>query len=144
MAAHTVPVVERHVRASAVIVLENLLDEDKEVEQPPLREGRSDRRSAVPFTEDLVANMRMSDASVCLGSAWRFGNDLVRMRPADAVPLQNDAEWAQIDPFQDDGVGHDADLLLLQINGDLLELLFEGKQVGGQIVGCGDALRPDR
>jgi hypothetical protein len=66
------------------------------------------------------------------------------MGPADSIPVEDDPEGAQSDVFQDDGVGQDADLLLRQIDGDLLELLFEGDQVGSQVVGCGDAFRSDR
>lgn len=52
------------------------------------------------------------------------------MGPADAIPVQDDPVGAQRDAFQDDGIGQDTDLLLLQIDGDLLELLFEGDQIG--------------
>lgn len=51
-------------RAAAVVGLENLLYEDEEIEQSSLRQGRPDRRSAVPFTENLVAHVRMDHVTV--------------------------------------------------------------------------------
>jgi len=51
-------------RAVAVVGLENLLHEYEEIEQASLRQGRSDRRSAVPFAENLVAHVRMGNVAV--------------------------------------------------------------------------------
>jgi hypothetical protein len=51
-------------RASAVVVLQNLVHEDEEIEQPPLRQGGTNRRSSVPFAQDLVADVRMDHITV--------------------------------------------------------------------------------
>jgi hypothetical protein len=131
------------VRAFAVVVLQDLMHEHEKVEQPSLRQGEPDWRCSVSFAEGLIAHVRMDHVTVRFGSRCSFRNDLVGMRPADAIPMEDDPIRAQIDALQDDRLGQNADLLFFEIDSDLLELAFEGHHVGGHFVGRGDARWPN-
>src|SRR6186713_2742249 len=48
-------------------------------------------------------------------------------------PVEHDAERTQVDIFQLDGGGEDAELFLLQVELHLLKLVFQGSQICGNI-----------
>ena len=99
--------------AGVVVGLQDLVHEHEEVEQPPLRQGCPDGHGPVAFTERLITHVRMDHVPVRLGSRSSLRDDFVGMRPANAVPVQDDPVRSQVDAFQDDCLGQRADMLML-------------------------------
>ena len=126
----TGPAVEGDIGAVRVVGVEDLPDEQEELEQPPLAERLQDRRPPLPFTQSLVLDVGMRGPGVG-GSRVRVqGVDVVRDRCSQSVPAQADLEPAEVDPLQDDRPGLDGDGLFPQVEGDDVELRFEGFKVG--------------
>jgi hypothetical protein len=76
-------------RASRVVCLKNLPDEQKEIVQPAGRQSCLDGRCPFPFTQLSAAHMRMRHVIASLGIRWLFSNHVVGVGEANPVPTKD-------------------------------------------------------
>ena len=127
-----VPVAERGVRAVTVIRVQHLVDDLKEIGQPPGAQGLPHGTGGISFTQAVAHHMRMRDVGLAvrttgtdgLNQIWR---DCGRIR--SPFPIQDDAERTQVDVFQDDRLGDDRQRPLPQIDLTHLKLLAESAEL---------------
>ena len=92
-----------------VVRVQQVLDDQKEIEQPALLEGRTNWHAPVALTYRIVLDVRMRNTFV---RRSRIGVEcdhavVVRMAVDQIAPFEPDLERPKIDAFQLDRFGRD-------------------------------------
>ena len=74
------PLIERHVRAVAVVGLERLPHDLEEVAQATGSQRMPQCGTGVPFAEHFVVDVRMRDTGSALGGIRVLGDNAIRIR----------------------------------------------------------------
>ena len=88
--------------AAGVVGFQDLAHEDKEVQQPSAGKSGLDGRHSLAFAQNLVADVGMGDVAVPFGRVGLFCDHLVGAALANAFPVEDDSERAQVNVFQHD------------------------------------------
>lgn len=115
----TVPATQRDVSRTRVVRVQDLLDQQKEITDPSLRQSPADGDFAFPLTESVSLHVRMMDIII---SGFCQGDDSVRLWLAELTPAEPDLKTAQIDAFQGDGRRLDDNFFFIPVNRDSLIL----------------------
>ena len=94
--------------------LQDLVDDQEKLVQPPLGQGPHDCAVALSGAELLVLDVGMSDVRAPCGRIGVEGHDAIRQlffRGA-GPPIESNLKSPQLDPFQDDGLGRDKQFMV--------------------------------
>jgi len=90
------------VSAAGVVGFQDLANEDKEVQYATLGKGHLDGRCSLALAQYLIPNVGMRHVAVPFGSVLLLCDDLISAGLADAFPVEDDPERAQLHVFQHD------------------------------------------
>ena len=128
VAGKALPVVELNEGASARIVAEDSVHDQKEICHPAARQSTTNHAAPISLTQPLVLNMRVSHRAIDGGWIWVQGNYAVS-RLIDPGTIKLDLEPAEVDAIEDDRFGDDAQLSSLDVHHDFAILLLKGDQL---------------
>jgi len=117
--------------AVGVVGSQDLADEDKEIVEPARGERRLDGCCSVPLAKLMVQDVGMRHIGASVEVGRRHGIDAVGMTLANPRPFQHDSKGSQINAFQNNRARYNADRLAAQVEGNLIDLLFQGEQISG-------------
>ena len=132
-AGNAAPAAQRHIGTAFVVGFEDLIHEEEKVQQAPGGQGCFDGRGTIPFAENVLANMRVSDLLVQLRTVRRQRPGIVSTGQANPLPVKSDLEGAQMQILEPDRPGDDGHGSLPQINGHLTEFIAQRHQIAGDI-----------
>ncbi len=141
VAALTAPLVQRHVRTARVVGGQHATHQAKRIGQSALFERSLDGHGSVAGAEHVAIDVRVRHRPVRGRRLGVQGHHLEAMAvrlPGQALPGQADGERPQVDLFQLDGLGGDAQRLLLEVDVQAAELVLKLPQFTDQVaqVGC--------
>lgn len=122
------PIGEPAIRRTGVVGPEDLGHEEKKFSQPPLFQRAGDRVSALAFTESLALHVRMRHIVATTGAIRFQGNDVIRLMTAELVQSESNFERAEVDFFQNDPFGPDAEDFGEPVDLDFVEFVLDGLQ----------------
>jgi hypothetical protein len=99
--------------------VQDLLDQQKEITDPPLGQSPADGDLTFPLTQGIRLYVRMMDIVV---SGFGQGDDPVRLWLSELTPAESDLETAQIDAFQNNGRRLNDNFFFVPVNRDSFKL----------------------
>ena len=124
VARKALPVVELNEGASARIVTEDLIYNQKEIGHPTAGQSTTNSAAPISLTKPLVLNMRVSHRAIDGGWIGVQGDHAVS-RHIDPATIQVDLEPAEVDAVEHDRFGDDAQLGSLDVHHDFVKLLLK-------------------
>lgn len=129
IAALALPILNRHVRALAVVCPQDARHEHKEIEQATLDQGQANGRTALAFAEYFVDHVGMGDRVARVGRMGFLGNHAVRGLGRESAPIESNLKWSQVQPCQFDGLGAHGEPSFVTVEFQAIEMLFQGQEV---------------
>jgi hypothetical protein len=87
IAARTIPVVKRYVRAVRAVGIQDAPDNSEKVRDPAIFESSSNCSVTIPFTKFIAADVRMGNSIICRSRVRLKGNYYVRAVIVQLVEL---------------------------------------------------------
>ena len=111
--------------------MQEVPDDDKEIQQPTLRQCVANGHATVAFADGFVLHVRMGNAFVrrCGLGIQRDHAVVARMTVDQVAPVQPDLELAQVNAFQFNGLGLGRQCLPRMVPRDFIELIVQGQYV---------------
>ena len=134
-----VPLAEPGIWTAAVIRVQHLVNDLKEIGQSAGAQGLLQGESGVSFAQSVAHHMWMGDVGMAVRTTRTDGLNQIRRgkgRIRPRFPIQDDAEGAQVNVFQDDRLGDDRQRPLAQIDLAHFKLLPESAEFFIDL-GCG-------
>ena len=135
-----IPVIQGNEWTFTVVIAQDRRHELDRIHQPALFQRLTDRIAGIAGTQRSVADVRMRDAGITCRRPGLQGHDVEAPRTGDAqaVPVQFDGEFTQVNVFQRDCVRGDAQAAALPVDLHRAEFVFELRELQEQVgrLGC--------
>ncbi len=133
MTGNTLPVFDRDIWRAGVVSPEHLPNENEEVEEASLLQRLANGQMTSPLAESFVVNMGMGDFLIGVSGIRILRHDAIGAVLAEPVPIEQDAERTQFQPFQIDRLGRDRECSLPQVDRHLVELVLQRSKIINEI-----------